>query len=177
MMPQLEGGRYGYSKAHFLSELRIGYQWQLKVGQMLSDLGFTVSIDPLTIAQSEEETREFTKNDKDLLVNGKYLEVKTRSITFTTPDSFPYPTAILETVQGWQAKATKPFAILLVSRPTGRVLVVDGATQPDWTINRDFDSRRKVSFTNYHADKSQLLGLSWLIRRLKGDGDAGIPHD
>lgn len=164
---------YGYSRDSFLESLRLGYKWQEYVAGVLVKAGIEVRQSPLEIAKTEGEIRRFTENEQDLIANGEYIEVKSRSLNFSSPSDFPFTTAIIDTVYGWKRKRVKPFSILIVSQQTGGIAVVDGGDRDSWTVGRDYDKRRGQMIVNYHVPKDRLLGLDWLVERLKGK-DASV---
>mgnify|MGYP000464517993 CR=1 FL=1 len=109
--------------------------------------------------------------EHDLLVLGTavgdcLLEVKTRPFHFRDPWGYPFPTALVETVETWNAKPVEPRAVLLVSRPAKTALVVSSATRREWTIQRAADRARDIVADCYHCPRSRLATLEWLVQKL-----------
>ena len=99
-----------------------------------------------------------------------YIEVKSRKLGFNSdPDSFPMPTAFVDTVSGWRKKEKLPLAIVLVSQMTGKILVVPVTTSSNWKTIKSFDRKRKIEDLWYTVSKDLLkeykVFLDWLIKR------------
>lgn len=105
------------------------------------------------------------------------LDVKSRNIAFTSPADYPYETALVDTVSGWQAKPRKPAAIVLVSQITSAMLVIPTSTEPGWTTRRRHDRVRGMDDRFLEIPRGMLVQLSPLVDWLKThtDGSATAP--
>ena len=106
----------------FAELLRTGHQWAERVARELRTHGLHVSVTPMAWRESIECRGEFS-DEIDLTVGlrrRKTIDVKSRNLAFTSPEDYPYETALVDTVSGWQAKPRKPAAIVLVSQITAR---------------------------------------------------------
>jgi hypothetical protein len=106
-------------------------------------------------------------NSKDLMVNGKRIEIKSRKEAFTSPESFPYKTAIVDTVKKYDKRDDKPFAYVMVSRITGAMLWVDATIPENWSIIKKFDKTRKYYDNFYEIPREQMQTMDSLISVLK----------
>ena len=91
----------------FISELRKGYRWQQYVAKQLEANGLQCDVPQLRIREKLADAPSFL-NDKDIVCNGKVLEVKSRRLNFRGPDTFPFETILIDTLEGWKAKKEKP---------------------------------------------------------------------
>jgi hypothetical protein len=90
-----------------------------------------------------------------MLCNGRVIEVKSRSLTFTCAADFPYDTLIVDTVQGFDQKVDKPLMYICISQKTGAMLGLDvGLSREHWTVRQTYDRVAKIPCTNYEAHKS-----------------------
>jgi hypothetical protein len=153
--------------ALFFKELREGYEWQKLVATYFQVSGLDVQMPELTFRVSFEEAGEYI-DTKDLIVNGHIIEVKSRREHFTSAKDFPYHTAFVDTVAGYDAKITKPLAYVMISRETKAMLCLPSFNKPDyWTIENRFDRVRKINENFYMAPKNKLRNLENLVQQIK----------
>src|SRR4051812_43591168 len=110
----------------FLRQLAIGHQQARYAAGVLRERGIPVQVTPMEVRDTVDDRHRFS-DEYDLLVGeGRtaIVDVKSRDLSFTAPDDYPYATAFVDTVAGWDAKTHKPVAILLVSQVTGTILAV-----------------------------------------------------
>lgn len=150
----------------FLKELRAGYDWQILPLFFFRLHGLPAEMPALTIRKDIAEADRW-KDSQDITIGTNAIEVKSRNEEFTSSDSFPYPTAIVDTVSGYDAKQQKPLAYVFVSRPTGAMLCVRGTSSYRWTKTKKRDKVRNISDEFYVCPKSELRSMSALIRTLK----------
>jgi hypothetical protein len=153
--------------AYFLQQLRIGDQWAEFVAGQIREVGKYAYATPTKIAESEDDIKDFTENEKDILLSrDRTLEVKSRSFHFTSVSDYPYETAFVDTVEGWLAKRGHPVAVAVVSQVTGCVVVVPVSSQGLWSRRRVFDSKRGFEVDVFECPKPALRSfeefLAWL---------------
>lgn len=95
--------------AYFLQQLMIGDRWAEFVAEQIQEVGKYAYATPTKIAESEADIKDFTENEKDILLSrDRTLEVKSRSFHFTSVDDYPYETAFVDTVEGgWLSVGTR----------------------------------------------------------------------
>ena len=157
--------------ALFLAELRAGRRWQEWVAGELKFRGLKVELPEHRERERIEHADMFTAHDNDLTIRGSavgdcVLEVKSRDMYFLDPAGYPYPTALVDTVDGWNAKAIEPRAVLLVSRQAKRILVVSAATRREWLVQQVRDRYRNTSYDAYYCPRERLASLEWLVQKL-----------
>ena len=113
----------------FKKELLSGYGWQQYVADYLKSLNFDVHVPELKIKKSIAEISKF-QDEPDIEWCGKIFEVKSRKISFTCPEDFPYNTILVDTVAGWEVKKRKPDEYICISTVTKEMIALSGATQP-----------------------------------------------
>ena len=129
---------------------------------LISELGMPFS-------QSKEEIKDYTLNDKDIIVGDEIIEVKSRNLFFTdNPSSFPYDELIVDTVSGYEAKEKKPLAYVMVSQKTGGMFIIPTAFSASWKIEKKYDRERKHEDFFYLVSKSFGRPFLQLVNKLKG---------
>lgn len=154
-------------KAYFIEQLKIGDSWAEYVANQITEVGKFALATPTKIAQSEEEIKDFTENEKDILLSrDRTLEVKSRSFHFTDISDYPYATVFVDTVEGWLAKRQHPVAVCVVSQKSGGVVVVPVSSAGMWGRKRVFDSKRGFEVDVLECPKGLLRSfeefLAWL---------------
>ena len=150
-----------------LQELETGYRYQYLVGERLRLAGLSVGLPELEIAETAEEALAFAQ-ERDLTVNGHVLEVKSRALYFTSPSDFPFETAIVDTVRGWDQKQPEPLAVVMVSQSTEAMVVLPvRRSRSAWTTAILRDRVRDLTDTFYLAPRSSLVPFSSLVRFLQ----------
>lgn len=155
----------------FLDRLREGRHWQEWAAKELQLRGLRVELPEYSERASIVDADRWTMQDQDLVVRNTavgdcVLEVKSRPLWFSDPPSFPWPTALVDTVEGWEAKAVEPRAVLLVSQPARRILVVSTKTKPRWTVKASRDAVRGTFADFYECPRELLCSLQWLVNKL-----------
>lgn len=157
----------GERRAYFLQQLTIGDKWATHVAAQIMEAGKYAYATPTQVAQTPEQIAEFTAKEKDIMLDrGRTLEVKSRSLTFTGVEDYPYPTVFVDTAEGWHAKEGKAVAVAVVSQVTGAVVVVPVSTEPMWGVGKVFDSKRGFDIDVLECPKGCLRTfeefLAWL---------------
>lgn len=161
----------------FFEQSHIGRQWELYIGLLLLNEGFSVKLTPKKDLEARDDIKKYN-NQKDLLVGSFesneqiYFEVKSRKLEFTTPSDFPFDTALVETVSSWKKKTKKPHLILLISQKTKKIVGVNRNTEDKWIIKEDqYDSVRKITDPSYLVSKELLTEwgsiVNWLHKIFK----------
>lgn len=160
----------------FRSELTEGDQWTRQVGKDLIEAGIAegrIVIPEFHIRESVDDRFKF-QNEKDIVVTmpeGQLpvvIECKSRRLEFgDDPASYPYSTAFVDTVTGWERKIPTPFAVVLTSRTTGSHLCIAPRTSKDrWKVTKKHDRVRNITETFYECPRAALLPFEALIERL-----------
>ena len=167
------------NKQRFQNRAVVGKEWEHKVAQALRDRG----IDAVVVSEEatfDKPREHYTKNDVDILVNPDsdrptVIEVKSRrdTCTFTGPADFPFPTVFVDTLQGWQGKATKPDYYLFVSQNTGCILALPTTDRRRWKVKKIFDRGYGYPTKTIIAPAEELKSLDWLVERLGGSDEEG----
>jgi hypothetical protein len=153
----------------FERELAAGHHYAELVAKRLRDDGLVVEVTPMAWRSTIEERAAFA-NEFDLRVGTKrpaVIDVKSRRERFTAPGDFPYETAFVDTVSGWNAKATKPLAIIMVSQITEAMAVIPVSTESTWTTREVYDRTRKIRDRFYEVRRERLRPLSDLVEWLR----------
>ena len=133
--------------------------------------GFEVDMPDLTIRDSIGSAGKWLQT-YDLLINGKQIEVKSRPFAFTSSLDWPQSRlpAIVDAKKKWDAKTTKPFAYVFVSKATGGMVAtcsVEAAVNR-WSTMSIWDRTRKIRDTFYLVDRKHLVGMEKLVASLGG---------
>lgn len=161
-------GRWLGDDERFRSELAKGHTYARHVAHLLMERGLTVQLPPSRFRSHVSERGQWSQ-DVDLWVGRECrdghdhvgpgrlpIEVKSRDLAFTSAADYKYPTAFVDTKSGYEKKQRKPSATILVSRPTGGLLVIRKTTQPLWTEKDGFDHKRQIPDVWLHCPKSAL---------------------
>ncbi len=150
----------------FLSELKSGFDWQSLPALFFKLHGLSVEMPDLRVRDSIRDAHNWL-NETDLIVNGHFIEVKSRNESFITSRSFPYSTIFVDTVSGYDAKEKKPTAYIMISRPTGSMLCLRANNSNGWTTERKHDRVRKIWDDFYVAPRENLQTLDALVKFIK----------
>lgn len=169
----------------FFSQLARGHEFAAHVGQLLTDEGLYVVVPEMNADRRPRRTADspvdgdyrdeayFKTSEKDMWVEGLSVEVKSRDLRFTSPRDYKYSTAFVDTVAGWEAKAEKPVAVVLISQVTRRPVVVSVRNwETEWTIRTVFDRKRQISVTNYEVAREKLKTWEQFVTWLKGRNES-----
>ena len=78
-----------------------------------------------------------------------------------------HPSQIVDTVESWVSKATKPFAYVFVSKKTENCLVLPTKTSTTWRVETKFDRFKRRSIDFYVVDKQHLVSMEGLRKHLE----------
>lgn len=156
--------------ALFEDELRRGHSWAQRLAEALTAQGLTVDLTPLVLRERIEDRQDFA-NEGDLVVRtarGRLLiESKSRDLAFTSVEDYPYSTALVDTVSGWDQKQDKPWAVVLTSQITEARLVIPVSSKPEWRQVERFDNVRQIRDKFYEVERCRLRPFEELVDRLK----------
>jgi hypothetical protein len=156
----------------FRRELEAGHHWASLVAARLMDAGLDARLTPVAWRETIDDRHRFA-DERDIEVHAGTevvsIEAKSRRLAFTEdPATYPYATALVDTVSGWDQKIVKPKAVVLVSRETEAMLVVPvRTTQPRWTVKTTRDRVRNSEDRWYQCPKSLLLPFATLVAWLE----------
>ena len=138
----------------YMKAFHEGHAYNMYVADLLKHFGVPdVQVPEMWLAENAEQRMDKTINEKDVLVDDLVLEVKSRNLKFEDIESFPYEKILIDTVDGFDKKAIKPFAYVMVSQITGKMFAIAGASKEHWTIGEIHDPHRNVDYQAYFATK------------------------
>ena len=155
----------------FFDELSTGHRFTELVATRLRERGVAAEVTPMERRRTIDDRGEFS-SEIDLFAgtDRKPIEVKSRQLTFgTDPRSYPYRTAFVDTVSGWDAKTRKPVAVVLVSQLTQEMLVVPPSRRAHWTVERKHDRVRNITDSWYCAPRGYLRTFDQFVEWLLPD--------
>lgn len=131
------------SNKEFIKDLIDGYSHQLFAAGMLAEKGWNVELPALRIRGSFKNRSEYS-DDYDIKISIDNhdpirIEVKSRSIRFTSPEDYPFSTAFISTTEDWKNKEESgwvPSYFLLFSQATKGIVVVDCRDRKDWLVEK-----------------------------------------
>jgi hypothetical protein len=157
----------------FRRELVKGHRWATQVTERLNAEGIPAELTPFAWRDTIDDRHQFS-DEADIVVPTRdgplYLESKSRALRFTEdPGSYPYDTAFVDTVGGWNKKERPRFAVVLTSQMTEQMLVIPAknSPRPEWTIKDAFDRVRQIPNRWYETPASSLLPFSHLVEALR----------
>jgi hypothetical protein len=159
----------------FFRQLSTGHEWAEVVAERFRAAGIAARATPMSRRRTLADRHRY-RNEIDVLVGpiGAPVEIKSRNLDFSAdPATYPYDTAFVDTVGGWDAKDPKPVAIVLVSQKTGAMLVVPTSSQATWTRTHKRDRVRNVRDIWYAVDRALLIPFDELLDRMKLRWDVG----
>ena len=154
-----------------IKQFEIGWAWQRFVGCYFAAHGLPVELPPLKIRESVADISKFA-DERDLVVAGQRIEVKSRSFYFTSdPRTFPWDRPFVDTFGGYEVKTDKPIAYVFVSQVTGALLSTPASAEERdayWTTVVRPDRMRNIQReTFYVTPRSRLSSIDRLVARLK----------
>jgi hypothetical protein len=158
--------------ALFRSELTTGHRWAQFVHDALAAHDLPVTLTPMQWRASIDDRHDFA-DEVDLVVGDGddpiIIECKSRRLRFGgSPTSYPYPTALVDTVYGWERKHPTPRAVVLVSQFTEHMLVVPvEASRNDWTVKSARDRVRGINEQWFECPSDRLWTFGDLVERLR----------
>lgn len=159
----------------FFKELATGNKWAQFVASHLNSVGVPCYTPEGKVRSHISEISSFSENEKDIVFTDMsgHLEVKSRNLSFgDSVESYPYDSAFVDTLDGWNKKKEKPLAVVLVSQKTSSMLVVPVSSSGSWGSESKYDRVRGIFETWITVNREYLKPMSelvsWLKTRTKG---------
>lgn len=147
-----------------------GHAWQALPYIFLRLQGFDVDMPDLTIRDDISKAGAWLET-YDLRIGGRLIEVKSRPFAFTNSQDWPANRlpAFLDTTKKWDAKTTKPFAYVFVSKATGGMVTTCSTSdaQGRWGKKRCRDRVRKIQEEFYTVSREHLVTMDRLVTALR----------
>jgi hypothetical protein len=102
-----------------------------RVARWLRGFGKAVTIQPLKLRPDISRAPEFSDKG-DLRVDGDRIEVKHRSLRFTGPHDFPFPSIIVDVAHAWDNAHPKPAPYVILNQPLTHAAIVPGSPWAPW---------------------------------------------
>lgn len=158
-----------WTKEKFLAVLKDAHKAERAWVDSARDFGAAVAHGRKIVLPGHDPRKDFCPTpDAVAMVQ---LEIKVRSIKFTSPEDFPYPTVFVDDQSGL-SKGPEPFAWIFVSKPTGAWVWTSCLDRDSgWEFQPVFDSMRGFTCTTLVAPSSCLRPADQLLRMLfPGEG-------
>lgn len=159
-----------YTHKDFVNQLKTGYNYQLKVKEILEQKGLQVFIDDLRIRPKGGKRIDYTDKG-DLFVykgNDKIsLEVKSSSRYYTSMQDYPYDDVIVDMVENWDNKRHKSSAIINISQKTLFTFVIPITSEKYWFKKTIKDNIKGYTKEFYFVKKEYTKTLQELIEWIK----------
>jgi len=154
----------------FRSLVSEGHAWQTLPYVFLSLAGLTVEMPALSIRNDISQADAWLET-YDLKIAHLTLEVKSRPFAFTSPRDWPAPRlpAFLDTVKKWEAKSTKPFAYIFISKATGGMVATCATAEARgrWGRLSRRDRVRDINEDFYTVGRKHLVTMDILVRAVR----------
>jgi hypothetical protein len=159
-----------YTHKDFVKQLKTGYDYQLKVKEILEQNGLEVFIDDLRIRPKGGNRLDYTDKG-DLFVykdNQKIsLEVKSSSRSYTSMNDYPYNDVIVDMVDNWDNKNHTSSAIINISQKTLSTFVIPVTSKEYWFKKTIKDNVKGYVKDFYFLNKKHIKTLYDLIEWIK----------
>lgn len=150
----------------FREFLTQGFKYQRFVGDFFLANGLDVVMPRQRFRKSIAAAKDF-KDEADLVVSGKVIEVKSRALDFQR--NLELPTSVLiDTTESWESKTHKPYAYILVSQVTGAMVWTQGSDKSKWSIVKTFDKKRQIPIVCYATRRFEFEPIKTLVAALRG---------
>jgi hypothetical protein len=136
------------------------------IAERLRSDGLDVKAPQRTFRKTYADRKNY-KDETDLIVNGRRIEVKSRRFNWTSLDDYPYDTIFVDTVKKWDGHKVKPLASINVSQVTGAVVVVPGKSSGEWMKVSAKDKDTGFVYENYAAPRGTWKTYEQLVDFLK----------
>lgn len=165
---------FGYSDEEFKRRLDQGHPWQEYVALFLRLHRIEAEAGAYRFRAHVDEVGEYSAHEHDIWLPKLrlHLDVKTRREAWHGMHDYPYPDVFVDTASSWKAKRDKPFAYVIVSRPTGAMLVVPADSAPRWRASKKRDHQRGISDYFLSASLQDVRDMAWLVRGLTNRFDS-----
>lgn len=177
----------GWTKGRFLSVLASAHKAEREWVQDQRDRGLAMAHGVKLVLPDHNPRKDFCPTPD--AVAAVALEIKVRSLTFTSPDDFPYPTVFVDDLNG--LSRVTPFAWVYISQKTGAWVWLSSLDRDDsweeqtvWDSMRGFNVPTLVAPSRFlrHADRlCELLfpaeSLQWVEGETGGFRGSEPPAD
>ena len=164
-------GRFSYDNESFLKRFDGSHPHVQRVARMLREAGIDVDVPSPRIRGALAEAEEFSKKEMDILLpaSNEIIEVKSRNIAWRDLADYPFDDMIVDTVSGFDKKARKPLAYVIVSALDlrGTPLIAFSAGRSKWTKEQRYDKVRGLRDWYYHAAKKNITTFDELVKRCR----------
>lgn len=165
-LPEIVPGAAVGHKPYYLKRLAAAAMWQDATADYFGRHGLPCAVFREAVFPREEMWDKVRDMIWDVKVLGKYeVEVRALGATFTTPETFPFDPAIADPVDSWEKRATKPFAIVNISKPTGCAIFIP-VTPEAWIRKSKFDSVKEFNREFYWCKKSDMRPIGALVEKI-----------
>jgi hypothetical protein len=161
----------------FKSELETGHLFEEKVQDRLLELGFNVQLgneqerlQQVGLHQHANYTNPFLQ-ERDITVKSRtgrvLLEVKSRNVSFTGVDDFPFNPPFVMAKGRWDAVRVKPAAVLMISQVTDCIIALNSKTADSWRVlPGPYEPARKIREDKLTADISLWSDFDTFVEQL-----------
>jgi hypothetical protein len=107
-----------------------------------------------------------TRHEKDICLpwTDQPLEVKARTKICDHNGQLIYDPLFIDTVYGYDMKAVKPLAYVMVCKDTANIWCISPRkTQTQWDVDGTFDTKRKINITVYTAAADLFVPYTDLV--------------
>ena len=126
----------------FREQIGTGRRWEAYVAHQLIINGLEVSVPRFEVRPHVSERKRY-RDVRDMVVEGRDVEVKSSTRDFSKPFDFPFDPMFVDTREKIESKGA-PFAFLIVSQESGCILAIPGKTREEWIPQSGFDSKRGI---------------------------------
>lgn len=135
--------QYDIDDPGFVNDLKASESHVHKVAQWLRERGHKVREKEIRIRPDVHQMRDYA-DDGDLEIKERgRVEVKQRKVQFTSKESFPYDTIIVDVAHTWENANPKPIAYILTNKDTTACLIVETSTSEYWIEVKKWDRFKK----------------------------------
>lgn len=112
----------------------------------------------------------YTKQQIDLIANGRIIEVKGRNLSFTGLEDYPFDTIFVGAQKAFDGKEHKPAYYLSVSNIDGGIIALPvERTYDQWRVEETVDRSRGHRFNIYNSDRSLWISFVQLVLELRNE--------
>lgn len=154
----------------YVNAFHLGGHWAEKVAERLNSSGVRCHAPKIQIAKTYSEREHMTKHEKDIVFDwtDSTIEVKSSTRNFTDiVEAYPYDSLFVDTVSGYDSKASIPLAYAIISQNTQNIVCIAPNSYSTWEKVEAYDKHRKIHENFYSAPKECLIPFSMLIEYLK----------
>lgn len=140
--------------------------------KIVADLLKTHGFEVRTPLQRVKALRKANKDSGDIhIMDGENirfnLEVKSRGLTFTCIEDYPYARVFIDNINQWNAKKHRVAAVIIISQPTEKMIVVPISSRKNWKEEEVTDPEKAVRVWKYSVNKMYCISFEELIQKLR----------